>query len=236
MKKEIYVPKEKELSKIKDVYSSIYGDYLYLICKTAEKLISDYKFITSMPDELRKISELLHAICYVYPQEALTASEYMSLEEQIRLFNRQIDKPDDDSIRKLDVLEYYHGIDEAFVKSNSTSIPVVTKTVSLLTDKLKGHPAYRFDYKPSSILDAIFTVDTKLIKPKDYSDETIDLFSQIDPAYSLQNGFKGRGSANSTIKGMDAYLSRFGFETRDVDTVNPTPEKVHTLKRYLDIK
>ncbi len=242
--KKVYMPTMDELYQMQDLGADVEK---YLLVKAIESLALEGRVLTARGGifklaykYLRENPEIAYAICRMYPEE-IKYSEIA--QNDIRLLwdlLGQSEKPQDASgkqfyqtIYDLDNLAHFeHG---AGMLMNQRT---VRYTIEELDKKLPKVPEYRFDYRPNSLLDNIFSCNL----PIDTINRFIYKLTKIEPGYALKVE-KQRldkepiGRKAILREGMKDYIKRYGieithyrkFEQRDILT-NPDTNVKRLLK------
>lgn len=172
--KKICIPTDEELYILKELKVNINS---YLTAKMIEKLIfnginnpekgmlnSSYKYIKDNYD-------IAYGVCSLYPEE-IKYSEIMQYEPSLclDLINKK-----NNTNTSLDYLSYFN-------KSALNNEVVINTVINSLVEILKDNPKYRFEYKDNSLLDDIFSCNTKIS-----SLDRATLLSTIEPLYIARN-------------------------------------------------
>lgn len=231
--KKIYIPTKDELETIE--YSAN-GQHLYkyVLTKTVEKMLAEGELVKNADEDLLKIPELVQAICYIYPQEIMFSDDaknnpdlfYRLLCHELRAAN---------SINSLDYLCYA-------TKDVQYNPMIVLRALQNLNQKLKDNPTYRFTYRESNLLNAIFATEHK--KFAHYNEQVKDLLMYIDPIYLVK--FSDDEDEEITLNGeklqdrINAYSFRYGiepktgFEYAKSDILRKPDEKVKKLIKFIN--
>lgn len=247
-RKQLYIPTEEDicrLQKIKEFNDinkvDIYG---YLVAKTIEKLIIDFNFLRYKDIPVTDIPEVIHGICYLYPMEIYN-SEYAKYDADLchKLLNQKIDT----SITNLDRLNL-------FAPSVEFNRQTISMTLSILDEKLKDNPKYRFTYNDSKLLDAIFGVYYNEFLEEPYHNKV--KLIHLDPIYVLKFSPQklipevkdpDERLINYRLgilleEGIRRYKQRYdlgefvGYDYEHEDMTNPQNEQVKKLIKYLHNK
>lgn len=181
-KKALYIPTEEDISILQKIKANndinkvnIYG---YLVAKAIEKAIIDYSFLRYKDISVIDIPEVVHGICYVYPQEILN-SDYAKYDAD--LCHKLLLKNIDNSITNLDDLK-------RFAHSVQFNRQTINTTIDILDLKLNNNPKYRFNYEKSELLDAIFGVEYQEFISQPYYN--MKKLIHIDPIYALKFDYR----------------------------------------------
>ena len=208
--KKVYVPTTEELYIMQDKGMNVYK---YLLVKAIESIIMDAKLnggndrsiLNNIYKYLRENPYIYYAICKLYPEEI----QYSKMaQNDIKLCLELISQThnQDTSIYNLDNLSYFD--DRIATRS------VVDTTLRTLLDKLPQVPKYRFEYRPSSLLDDIFNCELQTFF---ISTPTTDL-ARIEPAYLLRERNGLSDSKDDMIRYnsyINQYASRYGISALD---------------------
>ena len=176
--KTVYIPTEEDIYNLEIIKRAsgvnnidIYG---YLIAKTIEKLISNNKFISNIDSYLLEIPEIVHGICWLYPQELFSSS---TARQDYDLCSGLLTKQTDQTIYNLDNVS-------KFDKNIQLNYEIKQKVIKILEEKIISTPEYRFTYQQGVLLDAIFGV-----KAEEFNNLPVDIqvkLANIDPTYVLK--------------------------------------------------
>lgn len=243
--KPLYMPNEEDIYNLNEIKKSndinhvdIYG---YIIAKTIEKLINDAKFLKNADSYILDIPEIVHGLCWVYPQEVFGND---LAKTDIDLCRHLIIKEKDKSIYNLDMISMF---DES-VQSRSE---IMELAIEQLDEKQLNSPEYRFSYKGSNLLDTIYGVDYEKFADLSYS--TLLHLMNIDPIYSLKFDYKrlipefhyvneeviNWRRSNYFSTGFSKYRKLYDlrehneYEYDKIDYHNPSDEKVKRLLKNL---
>lgn len=244
-KSPIYMPNEEDIYNLNEIkksndinYIDIYG---YIIAKTIEKLINDAKLLKNADSYILDIPEIVHGLCWVYPQEIIGAEK---AKKDADLCYRLLTKEKDQSIRNLDMISM-------FDESVQSQREIMQLAIEELDDKQLTNPEYKFSYKNSSLLDSIYGVDYEKFGDLPHSD-LLHLIN-IDPVYSLKLDYNRLIPELKYIKkdviawrkgcyfntGYSKYRKLYDlnehneYEFKDVDYHKPNDEKVKRLLKNL---
>ena len=247
-KKPLYIPTEEDIYRLQEIKENNDVNnvdiYRYLVAKTIEKLIVDFEYLGPKELPVMELLEVIQGVCYVYPNE-INNSEYAQYDAD--LCHKLLVKPHDDELTNLDHLA-------RFAHSVQFNRQTVSMTIDMLDRKLKDNPKYRFTYKSSELLDAIFGVDYQEFLSLTYHN-MVGLI-HLDPIYILkfdpcklipEISYPDERITNYRLgmlleEGISNYAARFGigehigYDYRDVDMTNPKDEQVKKLIRYLHNK
>lgn len=242
-RKPLYMPNDEDIFKLNKIklnndinHIDIYG---YIVAKTIEKLINDNKFLKNVDSYILDIPEIVHGVCWVYPQEALG---FEKTKQDGDLCYRLLTKGKEPSIHNLDYLSMF---DESVQQERK----IVELVIQEIDDKQLANPEYRFTYRQNSLLDAIYSVDYQKFLNQTYA--TLMHLINIDPMYSLKFDherlipeFKYIDNdviawriscyfATGFAKYRQLYDLRENYNYDDIDYSNPSDEKVRRLLNNL---
>lgn len=244
--KKIYIPTMDELYLMQEIGTG-YNLYKYLLAKTIEKLIIEWKhdpcsFSLQIYQYLNEDPRIASVICKMYPElikhSNCAQNDLILCQELITKGTTQ-----DKTIYNLDNLAYFE--DSIGIFSN---INVLEKTVGLLKEKLPTTPQYRFEYIQNSLLDKIFQRGLTTDDIACHQTTIIDDLLSIEPAYAITMDLEKLAtslndkSRNVFSRGVNEYTNRYGIskvegiEYYDQDILtNPNPEVkklLKTIKKY----
>lgn len=207
--KKMYVPSIEELNKLEEYGINAYG---YLIAKAGEALILDginhpHKGILKNSYKyLREDPILMAMVCSMYPIESIY-SETGRYDNSC--LQKIINKSADNSIYRFDNLGFFDC-------SNGYSQELVIKA---LASELENNPEYRFEYRKSPLLDAIF--ECKYDFSYFYRPKKFDIWKtlmKIEPAYFFKadqeiiKKFSKEEMYSLLTSALYLYYSRYNLE------------------------
>ena len=248
--KKVFVPNMDELYKMQDMGANIYK---YLVVKAAEVIIAEgvnypkKGMLKDIYNTLKENSDLVRAICFLYPEEAFY-SEIAKYDTE--LCKELIEKfPTQDSrIRNLDNLSYFED-------NMGSNYNIMKSVISILDSELSKDPKYRFEFRSSKLLEEIFSRKFDLASYF-YTSEQVDIANKlmrIEPAYAVfDDYFQCLGDRNMIYipgkqeefgKYVDNYARRYfisqfaGSEYKGKDILtNPDSEVKRLIKCINDRK
>ena len=239
--KKVYIPTKEELLELQELSKNTKQIYQYIYTKTIEILVlegvlsKEKGMLKVAYEKFKEYPEIAYAICKMYPSEIDKVEE---AQYDINLCCEMLDglKRQDDTIKGLDEIlprfENNYG-----VLSNRSVIDATSKK---LVEHLPSYPQYRFEYKPNSLLDNIFSCE---IETNFISQTSVSNFLAIDPIYVTKFSHYYLRNINKQMeieRALYRYTTRYGIsdnvgrEYYTKDIISNPDDKTKKLIRCLE--
>ena len=236
--KKVYIPTQDELLELQELSTNTKLIYQYIFTKTLEVLVlegvlSPEKGMLKIAyEKFSEYPELAYAICKMYPSEIDKVEE---AQYDINLCCEMLN-----AIHKQD--DTIKGLDEILPRFENSlgNRSVIDATTKKLVEHLPSYPQYRFEYKPNSLLDDIFSCE---IETPFVSQSSVKNFLVIDPVYITKFSeyhLRNIDKRIETERTLYRYIARYGInenvgrECYSKDIISKPDDKTKKLIRYLE--